>query len=56
MFGIELLETKGDYSLIKWGVQYLVVYDFHANVGMWSWSSIFYNLNDAKHSFDKLVA
>ena len=56
MFGIELVKTVGDYSLLKWGVEYWVVFGFQAIEANWSWGRAFYNMKDASSFLEKLTA
>jgi hypothetical protein len=56
MFGIELVKTVGDYSLLKWGVEYLVVFDFHVIDASWSWGRTFYNMKDASVFLETIAA
>lgn len=56
MFGIELVKTIGDYSFLKWGMEYWVVFDFRAIDANWSWGRAFYNMEDASNFFEKLTA
>ncbi len=56
MFGIELVKTVEDYSLLKWGIEYLVVFDFHVIDASWSWGRTFYNMKDASAFLETIAA
>lgn len=51
----EIIESKGDYTILERKHEFVVAYDLNFELGSWSKGRYYSSLEEAKNSFNELT-